>query len=59
MTEAVNALVSAAMNSPRDGVVWIRAARMSRELGFWQQAIKCYDTYVSLSQAYFILGCWV
>jgi hypothetical protein len=50
MTEAVNALVSAAMNSPRDGVVWIRAARMSRELGFWQQAIKCYDTYVSLSQ---------
>jgi hypothetical protein len=45
-TEAVNALVSAAMNSPKDPVVWIRAARMSRDLGFWQQALKCYDTYV-------------
>jgi hypothetical protein len=43
-TEAVNALVSAAMNSPKDPVVWIRAARMSRDLGFWQQAVKCYDT---------------
>jgi hypothetical protein len=42
----VNALVSAAMNSPKDPVVWIRAARMSRDLGFWQQALKCYDTYL-------------
>ena len=42
-TEAVNALVSAALNSPKDESVWIRAARMSKELGFWQQAIKCLD----------------
>jgi len=45
-TEAVNALVSAALNSPKDESVWIRAARMSMELGFWQQAIKCFDSYV-------------
>ena len=45
--EAVNALVSAAMLSPRDANIWIRAGRMSRELGFWQQAIRCYDTYFS------------
>ena len=44
-TESVNALVSAAMNAPRDPVVWVRAARMSRDLGFWQQALKCYDMY--------------
>ena len=43
--EAVNALVSAAMLSPRDANIWIRAGRMSRELGFWSQAIRCYDTY--------------
>ena len=46
-TEAVNALVTAAMMSGRDGVMWIRAARMSRDLEFWSQAIKCYDTYLS------------
>jgi tetratricopeptide (TPR) repeat protein len=44
-TEAVNALVMAATNAPRDAVTWIRAGRMSRDLGFWQQAIRCYDTY--------------
>ena len=42
--EAANALVIAASNSPRDATMWIRAGRMSRDLGFWQQAIRCYDT---------------
>ena len=44
-TDAVNALFAAAMNSGRDGVMWIRVARMSRDLGFWTQAIKAYDKY--------------
>ena len=43
--EAANALVIAASNSPRDATMWIRAGRMSRDLGFWQQAIRCYDMY--------------
>ena len=44
-TDAVNALFAAAMNSGRDGIMWIRVARMSRDLGFWTQAIKAYDKY--------------
>jgi Tfp pilus assembly protein PilF len=44
-TEAVNALVTAAMISKRDSAIWLRAARMSAAQGFWQQAIKCYDRY--------------
>jgi len=44
-TESVNALFSAAVNSGRDGALWISVARMSKDLGFWTQAIKCYDKY--------------
>jgi len=46
-TEAVNALVSAAMNSKRDAAIWMRAARMSASLGFWEQALKCFDQLFS------------
>lgn len=46
--EAANALVLAASNSPRDATMWIRAGRMSRDVGFWQQAIRCYDTYLPI-----------
>lgn len=42
-TEAVNALFSAAVNSVRDGALWIRVANMSQDLGFWTQALKCFD----------------
>jgi tetratricopeptide (TPR) repeat protein len=44
-TEAATALVLAAEYSPRDATMYIRAGRMSRDIGLWQQAIKCYDKY--------------
>ena len=43
MTEAGNAVFIAASIAKRDVALWIHAGRMSKDLGFWQQAIKCYD----------------
>ena len=46
--EAVEALLKACTYNKQDPVIWIRAARMSRELGEWKQALRCYDTYGDL-----------
>jgi Tfp pilus assembly protein PilF len=43
--EAANALYMAAANAARDSAAWIRAARMARDIGFDQQALKCFDEY--------------
>ena len=44
--DAANALYSATINKRQDVQMLVRAARMSREVGFWQQAITCYEKYM-------------
>jgi tetratricopeptide (TPR) repeat protein len=48
MVEACNAVFIAATIAKRDEALWSHAGRMSTDLGFWQQAIKCYDEYCFL-----------
>lgn len=43
--EAANALYMAASHASRDPAAWIRAARMARDIGFEEQALRCFDEY--------------
>ena len=43
--EAANALYMGALHASRDAAAWLRAARMARDIGFEQQALKCFDEY--------------
>ena len=43
--EAVEALMKACIHNRQDPVIWLRAARLSRELGDWKTSLRCYDTY--------------
>jgi Tfp pilus assembly protein PilF len=46
--EAANALYMAASHASRDPAAWIRAARMARDIGFEEQALRCFDEYSPL-----------
>jgi tetratricopeptide (TPR) repeat protein len=46
--EAIDALVKACSHYKRDPVLWLRTARLNRELGYYKEALKCYDTYFLL-----------
>jgi Tfp pilus assembly protein PilF len=41
--DAANAYFSAALTREGDQQMWARAARLSRDVRYWQQAIKSYD----------------
>ena len=45
--EAANALYMGASHASRDAAAWLHAARMARDIGFEQQALKCFDEYCS------------
>jgi len=44
--EAVEALMKACTLHRQDPVIWLRAARLNKELEDYKLALKCFDTYV-------------